>query len=40
MLMLGIIGAGLLLNGMNIIRLSYLWIRKRGTIDHNLKVLK
>lgn len=40
MVLLGLLAAGLLLNGLNILRLSFLWIRKRGIIDHNMKMAK
>lgn len=29
---------GLTIDGANIVRISYLWIRKRGVIDHSLKM--
>lgn len=40
MVLLGLLALGLLVDGANIIRVSIIWVRKRGIIDHALKMAK
>lgn len=40
MVLLLLLALGLVVNGANILRMSYLWVRKRGVIDHKMKMMK
>jgi hypothetical protein len=40
LVLLSLLALGLLLNGLNIIRVTIKWIKKKGVIDHNMKLKK